>query len=116
LYTIKWTGLQPTEEGWSPPSDTKQPHAQGCRDLFAFLAAVIAKMHARGAVHVLTLCGAGRRQHSGESPNAFTGADLMSRSMSAENYPGLCRASVTVSGDLPPARSRVASASSVRSP
>jgi hypothetical protein len=24
LYTIKWTGLQPTEEGWSPPSDTIQ--------------------------------------------------------------------------------------------
>jgi hypothetical protein len=22
LYTIKWTGLQPTEAGWSPPSDT----------------------------------------------------------------------------------------------
>ena len=71
MYTIKWTGLQPTEEGWSPPSDTKQPHAQGCRDLFAFLAAVIAKMHARGAVHVLTLCSAGRRQDCGESPNAF---------------------------------------------
>jgi hypothetical protein len=22
LYTIKWTGLQPKEDGWSPPSDT----------------------------------------------------------------------------------------------
>ena len=22
MYTIKWTRLQPTEEGWSPPSDT----------------------------------------------------------------------------------------------
>ena len=71
MYTIQWNGLQPTEAGWSPPSDTKQPHAQGCRDLFALLAAVIAKMHARRAVHVLTLCGTGRRQHSGESANAF---------------------------------------------
>ena len=24
MYTIKWTGLQPTEAGWSPPSDTTQ--------------------------------------------------------------------------------------------
>jgi hypothetical protein len=22
LYTIKWTGLEPIEGGWSPPSDT----------------------------------------------------------------------------------------------
>ena len=22
LYTIKWTGLEPKEDGWSPPSDT----------------------------------------------------------------------------------------------
>ena len=22
MYTIKWTGLQPTDAGWSPPSDT----------------------------------------------------------------------------------------------
>jgi len=24
LYTIKWTGFEPTEAGWSPPSDTKK--------------------------------------------------------------------------------------------
>jgi hypothetical protein len=23
LYTIKWTGLVPKEDGWSPPSDTR---------------------------------------------------------------------------------------------
>ena len=27
LYTIKWTGLEPKEDGWSPPSDTVQVHA-----------------------------------------------------------------------------------------
>ena len=71
MYTIQWNGLQPTEAGWSPPSDTKQPHAQRCRDPLAFLTAVIAKMHARSAVHVLTLQGGGRGQDSGESANAF---------------------------------------------
>jgi hypothetical protein len=33
LYTIKWTGLQPTEAGWSPPSDTLQVHALRVCDL-----------------------------------------------------------------------------------
>ena len=71
MYTIQWTGLQPTEAGWSPPSDTKQPHAQRCRDPLAFLTAVIAKMHARRAVHELTLWGVGRSQQSGESADSF---------------------------------------------
>jgi len=39
-----------------PPPTRNNPNAQGCRDLFAFLIAVIAKMHARSAVHELTLC------------------------------------------------------------
>lgn len=24
MYTIKWTGLEPKEDGWSPPSDTRK--------------------------------------------------------------------------------------------
>jgi hypothetical protein len=71
LYTIKWTGLQPTETGWSPPSDTKQPHAQGCRDLLTFLSALIPKVHARCAVHTLTFCGVGSGQERGESADSF---------------------------------------------
>ena len=39
------------------PSDTRQPHAEGCDDLFALLAAVIAKTHTGGAVHALPFCG-----------------------------------------------------------
>jgi hypothetical protein len=33
LYTMKWTGLEPTEAGWSPPSDTLQVHAPWAREL-----------------------------------------------------------------------------------
>jgi hypothetical protein len=71
LLTIKWTGLQPTEAGWSPPSDTKQSHAQRCRDLLAFLAALVAKMHARRAVHTLALGGVGLLQQRSESTHSF---------------------------------------------
>ena len=28
MYTINWIGLQPTEAGWSPPSDTKVDQAK----------------------------------------------------------------------------------------
>jgi hypothetical protein len=31
LYTIKWTGLQPTEAGWSPPSDARVDKGIGVR-------------------------------------------------------------------------------------
>ena len=71
MYTIKWTGLEPTEAGSSPPSDTKQPHAERCRDLLTFFAAVIAKMHARRAVHELAFSGVGRSQQGGESTDSF---------------------------------------------
>ena len=40
MYTIKWTGLQPTEEGWSPPSDTLQVHAPWACELVVSTAVV----------------------------------------------------------------------------
>jgi hypothetical protein len=71
LYTIKWAGLDPKESGGSPPSDTKQPHAQGCRDPFAFFTSLIAKMHACSAVHLLTFCAVSLFQHRSESTDSF---------------------------------------------
>lgn len=53
------------------PSDTIQPHAQDCRDPLAFLTAVIAKMHARRSVQVLTFNGVGHGQDSGWSSYSF---------------------------------------------
>ncbi len=37
MYTIKWTGFEPTEAGWSPPSDTLQLHASECGAEFHLL-------------------------------------------------------------------------------
>ena len=71
LFTIKWTGFEPTEAGWSPPSDTKQPHAQGSRYPLAFFASLIAKMHACSAVDLLAFCTVGLRQHRSQSADAF---------------------------------------------
>ena len=52
-------------------SDTKQPHAEGRDDLFALLAAVIAKTDAGSAVHALPFCGACAGQEGGQSADTF---------------------------------------------
>jgi hypothetical protein len=66
-----WPGNQPPVGVWESPPDTKQPHAQGCRDPFAFLTALITKMHACSPVYLLTFSAFGVGHECCESAYSF---------------------------------------------
>ena len=63
MYTIKWTGLEPKEDGWSPPSDTIQRDRESTRIFYVNPVSVRdpRSQYSAGGHHLRPLSGRSRR-------------------------------------------------------